>query len=156
MRVWQRDSMHNAPTLKLKHLSGVQPSFSFLIVLQTFLLWHVKMPEKGLFLTGKIKQVTSVSYKHTALWTSLYGLCLVSLWATWGPCVQPFPVGLVIWWPGNCVVSSLWDSYPEAFHSCHTLCCCSSLLLTSLDGWTNRLLCRLYILSGWVLLCCCR
>lgn len=74
------------------------------------------------------------SCSHQAATNSLYDLRLISL------SVQPFPVGLVIWWPGDCVVSSPWDSYSEAFHSCHTLCCCSSLFSTGSSGWTDTCL----------------
>ena len=74
---WQCDSMHNTRTLKVRRL------------------W--KRPT-----ADRKKLFTSASYKHTALWTSLYGLCLIWLWATWGPSVKPFPVRLVILRPENC------------------------------------------------------
>ncbi len=40
---WQRASEHNARTLTLKQLNGIQPSFVLLFTPVLLLLWHVKI-----------------------------------------------------------------------------------------------------------------
>ena len=54
-----------------------------LCVISKYFLWKRPVSDRN-------KQFTSGSYKCTALWTSVYAFCLISLRATWGPCVCHF------------------------------------------------------------------